>query len=430
MRDFNFTQCLKDLFNYNRSLTGEGTLKTIKYFQKINPELKIIRFKSGTRVFDWRIPKVWNVKEAFIKHLNSKKKFAEFRKNNLHLVGYSVPTNKIMQLKELKKKIHILNNLPSAIPYVTSYYKKNWGFCLSKNSLKKLPKGNYFIKIDSKFTNGYMNGAHALIKGKVKKEILFSSYICHPSMANNELSGPILLNSIINFIRNNYKKTYFTYRFVLMPETIGSIAYLSKYHKYLKKNTFAAFNLTCVGDGKSYSLIETKDGNSISDNAIKCQIIKKKKFKIYSFLDRGSDERQYNSPGINIPMSTFCRSKFGSFKEYHNSLDNLSLVKEKHLKDSFKIFKNIINSFEMGIFPKVTFSCEPMLSKRNLYPSISKLGNYSKELKDRMNFIAYCDGRNIFEISLKTGIELEKLVKEYKILNKSKVLKRYFEKRK
>ena len=249
-------------------------------------------------------------------------------------------------------------------------------------------------------------------------------------MANNELSGPILLNSILDFLKKNFKKTYYSYRFVLMPETIGSIAYISKYHRILKKNTIAAFNLTCVGDGRSYSLIESRNGNTISDSALKCQIIKKNKFKIYSFLQRGSDERQYCSPGVDIPMATFCRSKFGEYKEYHTSLDNLDLVKEKYLNESLEIFKNIISCFEMGIYPMPTFKCEPMMSKRNLYPSISKAENYSQNIKDRMNFIAYCDGRNIFEISLKTGIKLERLIEEYKILSEAKVLKRKFEKKK
>ena len=430
MQNFKFTKCLKDLFNLNRSLTGKGTLLTIKYFSKLNPELKILKIKSGKKVFDWKIPQEWIIKDAYIKHIKSNKKFAEFKKNNLHLVGYSTSQKKIIDLKDLKKKIHVLDKIPNAIPYVTSYYKKNWGFCMSKNMLNRLPKGKYLANIQSEFKNGHMNGAHALLKGKVKKEILFSSYICHPSMANNELSGPILLNSILDFLKKNFKKTYYSYRFVLMPETIGSIAYISKYHRILKKNTIAAFNLTCVGDGRSYSLIESRNGNTISDSALKCQIIKKNKFKIYSFLQRGSDERQYCSPGVDIPMATFCRSKFGEYKEYHTSLDNLDLVKEKYLNESLEIFKNIISCFEMGIYPMPTFKCEPMMSKRNLYPSISKAENYSQNIKDRMNFIAYCDGRNIFEISLKTGIKLERLIEEYKILSEAKVLKRKFEKKK
>ena len=214
-----------------------------------------------------------------------------------------------------------------------------------------------------------------------------------------------------------------------MPETIGSIAYLSKYHNILKKNVIAAFNLTCVGDNKNYSMIESRIGNTLSDKALKCQIIKKKKYKIYSFIHRGSDERQYCSPNINLPMATFCRSKFGEYKEYHTSLDNLKLVKEKNLKDSFLIIKNIIKAFEIGIYPKSNINCEPMMSRRKLYPTLSKVGNYSQETKDIMNFIAYSDQRSIFDISIDTGIDLEKLIKIYEKLVKLKITKKNFEKK-
>ena len=239
---------------------------------------------------------------------------------------------------------------------------------MAKSQLNKLPDGKYRINIDSQFKKGYLNGTHAIIRGKTKKEIFFSSYICHPSMANNELSGPILLNAVLDYLKRNYKKPYYTYRFVLMPETIGSIAYLSKNYKHLQKNVIAAFNLTCVGDNKNFSMVESRNGNTISDKALKCQIIKKSKHRIYSFLNRGSDERQYCSPGINLPMATFCRSKFGNYKEYHTSLDNLKLVNEKNLNDSLGVITNIIKSFEIGLYPKLNIKCEPMMSKRKLYP--------------------------------------------------------------
>ncbi len=426
MNKFNFTKCLKDLFYLNRSITGTDTLKTINYFKKINKEFKIIKFKTGTKVFDWTIPLEWNVKDAFIQHIKTSKKFAEFKKNNLHLVGYSIPIKKTLDLKDLKKKI-FSHKIHNAIPYVTSYYKKNWGFCLAKSQIDKLPGGKYRINIDSQFKKGYMNGTHAVIRGKTKKEILFSSYICHPSMANNELSGPILLNAVLDYLKRTYKKPYYTYRFVLMPETIGSIAYLSKNYKHLKKNVIAAFNLTCVGDNKNFSMVESRDGNTVSDKALKCQIIKKRKHKIYSFVHRGSDERQYCSPGINLPMATFCRSKFGDFKEYHTSLDNLKLVNEKNLNDSLVIIKNIIKSFEIGLYPELNVKCEPMMSKRKLYPTLSKDGNYSQRTIDIMNFIAYCDQRSIFDISIKTGIDLEKIIEIYKTLIKSKIIKKNFE---
>ncbi len=228
----------KDLFPLCRSITGEGVKKTLEYFIKLNPEFRIINFKSNLNVFDWKIPQVWNIKDAYIEH-ESGKKYAQFSKLNLHVVGYSMPINKIISKKDLLKHIYTQKDQPNSVPYVTSYYKKRWGFCLSENEKRKLPKGKYRVFIDSNFKNGNLKAAHAVIKGSSKKEIFFSSYICHPSMANNELSGPVLLNAIMKYVKK--KKRNFTYRFVLLPETIGSIAYLSKYKNIMKKNIICGF---------------------------------------------------------------------------------------------------------------------------------------------------------------------------------------------
>ena len=254
----------KDLFPLCRSITGKGAAKTLQYFKKINPEFKILNFKSGKKVFDWRVPQEWNIKNSYIEH-ESGKRFAEFTKSNLHVVGYSTPINRRMKRNELLRHIYSQKDQPNAIPYVTSYYKKRWGFCLSDNEKKKLPKGIFKAFIDSSFKKGNLKIGHALLKGKSKKEIFFSSYICHPSMANNELSGPVLLNAIIQYLKKNIKKRNFTYRFVLLPETIGSIAYLSKYKDIMKKNIICGYNLTCVGDTGNYSHVASRQGNNISD---------------------------------------------------------------------------------------------------------------------------------------------------------------------
>tara|TARA_X000000950_G_C13846424_1_gene632569 strand:- start:119 stop:1390 length:1272 start_codon:yes stop_codon:yes gene_type:complete len=414
---------LKDLFPINRSLTGKGNRLTIDYFKKINPEFKNLRYKSGTKVFDWIIPLEWNVKDAYIQHIKSKKKFAEFKKSNLHLVGYSIPINTIIDLKKLKAKIYTDKKRSNLIPYVTSYYKKTWGFCLSKKQKKKLPNGKYKIFINTTLKKGYMDIAHALIKGKTKKEIMFSSYICHPSMANNELSGPVLLNGIMQYLKKSYKKNYYTYRFVLAPETIGSIAYLSRYYKQLKSNILSGYILSCVGDEKSYSHISSPTGNNLADISLTSSLINLKNVKKFSFLDRGSDERQYCAPNINLPFCTFSKSKFGEYPEYHTSADNLSLVTEKGLEESLEVFKNIINTFESGPIPYNKILCEPQLSKRNLYPTTSKKDNYSSALKTRLNLIAFSDGKkNLFEIAKLINVPLNNLNKEFNILKKEKIL--------
>ena len=417
----NMIKWAKDLFPLCRSLIGEGNRKTIKYFKKINPEFKILKFKSGSKVFDWEIPNEWIIKDSYLQH-ESGKRFAEFKKSNLHVVNYSQPINKTFVKEKLLGKIFTEKSMPDAIPYVTSYYNKDWGFCLSENEKNTLPQGKYKAYINSRFEKSHLEIAEAVIKGKSKKEILFSSYICHPSMANNELSGPVLLNAILLYLKNNFKNLKYTYRFVLLPETIGSIAYISKRLKLLKQKMISGYVLTCVGDERCYSMVKTPYENTLADFSLSSALIGIDKVKKYSFLHRGSDERQYCAPGVDLPVSSFLRSK--TYPEYHTSKDDFSLVTEKGLNESFQVMKNIIDAFETGLYPKFKNFCEPQLGKRNLYTvKFSKKNTYAEELYIRKNLLAYSDGkRSIFEISNILQVPLKHLLEQYKILIKSNVI--------
>ena len=424
---FNLAQKLWPL---NRSITGQGTLDTLKSLKKICNNLKIKNIKSGKKVFDWNIPKEWKINEAYIIKPNGKK-ICDFKKNNLHLVNYSTGINKILNLKELKKKLISIPEYPNAIPYRTTYYSKNWGFCISHNEKKKLKNGKYRIKIDAKHFNGKLSYGEIFIKGKSKKEIFLSTYICHPSMANNELSGPCLLIYLANWI-NKLKTRKFSYRIVFVPETIGSIAYLSKNLKQMKKNIFAGYNLSCVGDDRSISFLPSKKGDTISDR-VALQVLNKHfpKFKKYSWFDRASDERQYCSPGIDLPISSVMRTKYGSYKEYHTSLDKLNtVVKPAGLKKSFEIYKTIILTLEKNIYLKARNLCEPNLGKRNLYNLIG--GLTKKDKKSQKNFqsklildiLSFSDGKNsLLDISEKCGITMLELTKVIKLLNKKNLVK-------
>ncbi len=410
----------KSLFPLCRSLTGKGTQQTLRFFKNINKEFKILKFKSGTKVFDWKIPLEWNIRDGYIQH-ESKKKFAQFKKCNLHVIGYSQPINKKMNRETLLKNIYTQKNQPNAIPYVTSYYKKRWGFCMSEKQKKSLPKGNYKVFIDSDLKRGFLEIMHAKITGESKKEIFFSSYVCHPSMANNELSGPVLLNAIMKYVKEKFPKRKFSYRFVLLPETIGSIAYISRFKTLLKKNVICGFNLTCVGDERSYTMIETPNGNTMADRSLLAALRGKKNFKKYSFLERGSDERQYCSPSVDLPVCSFFKSK--NFPEYHTNLDNFKLVTQKGLQDSFDVLKTIIDAFELGLYPKTKIICEPNLGKRNLYPTLSRKGIYGNEIKTRMNLLAYSNGKNdLFKISNLLNINLKEICEEYKTLKAKKII--------
>ena len=386
------------LFPICRSLTGGGVRKTLKIIKKEFPKLKICKIRSGTKVFDWNVPPEWNVKDAYILDKNNKK-IVDFKNNNLHLVGYSIPVNKFFSKKKLFNHIHSLPKQPKAIPYITSYYKKYWGFCISHNKKLKFYKNyknsdKFKVVIKSNLNSkGHLNYGELILNGKSKQEILISTYICHPSMANDALSGPIASMCLINHF-NKIKKLEKTIRFIFIPETIGSITYLNKNLAYLKANVIGGFNLSCIGDERQHSCMFSKYQNFPSDEAIIEAYKKLKlKYKVYSFLERGSDERQYNSPGIDLPISSIFRTKYGKYPEYHTSLDNFNLVTLKGITGGFKVAKTAIEILLKKIVPKNKILCEPQMGKRALYPTLStkKEKNITRNY---MSFLQYSDGKN------------------------------------
>ena len=384
-----------ELWPIHRTIAGPGIKLSLKIIKSYQNSLRIKSIKSGTKTFDWKVPNEWNIKDAWIKFNNIK--ILDYKQNNLHVVGFSSKIDKIIDLKTLKNKIHYIKKLPNAIPYVTSYYKKYWGFCIQYNKFKNLKKGKYHIHIDSKFTKGNLNYGEIVFPGKSKKEILFSTYLCHPSLANNEISGPCVSTYLSKYVKN-IKNRYYTYRFIFIPETIGSIAYISKNLTYMKKNIIAGFNISCVGDEKEYSYVSSRMGNTLADHVAKKILFSiDKKFKKYSWLERGSDERQFCSPGVDLPVCNISRSKFGTYKEYHNSLDVLGkVVTEKGMNSSVALFKKIINFLEKNFYYNSVHKCEPFMTKRNLYNSLSKYES-ADNTQDLMNVLSMCDGKTELE---------------------------------
>ena len=380
-----------EIFHINRSITGEGVRQTLTAISKHIPKLEIKSVSSNTKVFDWVVPKEWKVNEAYI--ITPKgDKICDFNENNLHLMGYSIPFKGSLNLNELKNNLYTQEDQPTAIPYITSYYKERWGFCISKNQYDKLENGMYKVVVDTKLFDGVLNYGELKIKGKRKKEIFLSTYICHPSMANNELSGPTVVTYLSKWIEQLTERK-FTYRIIFIPETIGSITYLSINYKSMKQNIIAVYNVTCVGDNRAYSYLPSRDGNTLSDNVAKHVLnwIYPNYIK-YTWLDRGSDERQYCAPGIDLPIASIYRTKFGKYPEYHTSLDNLdNVVTAEGLEGGYNAIKKALELIENNKNYKVTVLGEPQLSKRGLYPFISK--KYKDEHVALMtNFISLCDG--------------------------------------
>ena len=419
-----FLKLGKELWPINRSITGVGIDQTLEILKKYNNKLKIIKFRSGKKVFDWKIPDEWIVNEAWIKNEKGEK-IVNYEKNNLHLVGYSIPIRKKLFLNQFVKKLHFHKHQPKAIPYVTSYYKKNWGFCLSFDQFKKMnKKKKYELFINSKFKKGFLKCAEIYLPGKSKKEILFSTYICHPSMANNELSGP-LISMFLSLWLKKIKNRKWSYRFIFVPETIGTIAYLSKNYKKLKRNVIAGYVLTCLGDERAYSFLPSKFKDTLSDSVAR-QVLrtKVKSFKEYNWLKSRSDEIQFCSPGIELPIASLMRSKYGEYPEYHTSLDTFGkVVTQKGLQQSLNIFKNIVMLFEKSKFPIAKYKCEPQLGKRGLYPNLSKKNTIQQSVRLLQYFLSYSDGTNsISDIAKKCRAPLEKILKVQKLLEKEKLI--------
>ncbi|MGH2266697.1 DUF4910 domain-containing protein [Campylobacter taeniopygiae] len=415
----------KELFPICRSITGQGFRDSLQILNDAlgGGILQIYSIESGTKVFDWIVPPEWHIKDAYIITPN-REKICDFKKHNLHVLNYSEGVDKEIELDELQNHLYSLEEKPDAIPYVTSYYKKRWGFCITHNERKKLKQGKYRVFIDAKHDeNGVLNYADFIIPStqNSKEEILISSYLCHPSMANNELSGPIVAIYLAKWLFNLKERKY-NYRFVIIPETIGSIVYIHKHLKHLQKYTKAGFVLSCLGDDNAYSLIHSSSQNTLSDKVALHTLKNKENFKEYSFLDRGSDERQYNAPLVNLGVAGICRTRYSDYNGYHTSKDDLNFISSKGLAGGLKAMQEIILNLEINeVYENTTF-CEPNLGKRGLYHTLST----ANDIPLACNFLAYCDGKNdIIDIATILNMQayefkdLLKKILEFKLLKTS-----------
>ncbi len=420
---------IKKIYKIPRCLASKGNRDTLNELSNICGKIKLIRFKSGTKIQDWVIPKEWEVLEASLIGPNGKK-YIKYKENNLAVVINSISFTGRLTLEELKKKIHYIKELPNAIPYITSYYSLNWGFCMKYNVFKRLPKGLYYINLKTDHKNGYMDIGEVFLKGKSKKEIIFSCNICHPQMANNELSGPAVMAHFINSLKKKYKKNnnYYSYRFLFLPETIGSIAYINKNLWNLKKNCIAGVVLTCLGGEKKFKVIDSPHLKNYSKKVILASLESMNyDYQILSFNERGSDERQFCFPGIDLPFTSLVNQKYGEYKEYHTSLDDLSFISEKALKKSLRVLLKFEEIIEINCKPYVLSLGEPKLDIHGIYPKLNTKNTRSK-IKKFMNFLAYSNKYNdlidiakLANLSMNESMEIYKLFIDKKIINQKRI---------
>jgi aminopeptidase-like protein len=396
---------MTELYPICRSITGNGVRKTLEIIGKhIKVEIKEIA--SGSQVFDWTIPKEWNVSDAYV--IDPKgAKIIDFKKSNLHVLNYSMPIRKKMSLEKLKPHLHTLPDQPDLIPYLTSYYKEDWGFCMSHNQFQKLEEGEYEVCIDSSITDGYLTYGEYFLKGQVEDEVLISCYLCHPSLCNDNLSGVVLTTFLAKYLGEAPLR--YSYRFLFIPETIGAIAWLSVNEENVSKIKYGLV-ATCVGDSGISTYKKSRQGNAEIDK-IAIHVLKHSgtNYNVVDFFPTGSDERQFCSPAFNLAVGSLVRTLYDCFPEYHTSADNLEFVKKEYLGDSYSKYLSIISILEQNkTYLNRNPKCEPQLGRRGLYRMIGAQKDGHKRINELALFwiLNLSDGsHSLLEIAERSNLE-------------------------
>jgi aminopeptidase-like protein len=392
-----------------RSLTGPGYRESLDILGEIMPTDRL-RFETGRRVFDWVVPNEWRVRDAYFVDPHGVRR-AHFAVNNLHLLGYSTPFRGRMRLSDLGPHLYSLPHQPNAIPYLTSYYQERWGFCLAHEELVSLPDGEYEVVVDTELRPGHLEVGEAVLPGETADEVLFSSYLCHPSLANNELSGPLTLAFLYEQVAAIARRR-FTYRFVVTPETLGAICYLSARGGVLRERLRAGYQLTCIGDAGQFTYKLSRRGHTDADRAARFVLRDLGAHEIIPFDPyEGSDERQYCSPGFDLPVGALMRTRYLRYPEYHTSLDNKSLISFEALADAVSACVRIVRALESNlVWQNTVMYGEPQLGRRGLYSTIGGLTSVDDRNRAMLWLLNLADGsRDLLAIAESSGQRLDLL---------------------
>ena len=390
-----------ELYPICRSITGDGIRRTLSMIQERIP-LRICDVPTGTPVFDWTVPKEWNIRDAYIK-APSGNRVVDFRQCNLHVLNYSTPVGATMPLSELKSHLFTLPAKPDWIPYRTTYYKEEWGFCLSHNQMLAMEDGEYEVCIDSTLKDGHLTYGELYLPGSTAEEVLISCHVCHPSLANDNLSGLVVATLLAKSLVGRALR--YSYRFLFAPGTIGAITWLAR-NQETAKSIRNGLVLTCVGDKGGFHYKKSRRGNAEIDRAT-AHVLKhhSESPEILEFSPYGYDERQYCSPGFNLAVGCLMRSVWGSFPEYHTSADNLEFIEPLQLAGSLRVCSAILDVLEGDrCYRNLNPFCEPQLGRRDLYRSTGG-DAISEEINARLWILNLSDGdHSLLDIAERSGM--------------------------
>ena len=357
---------IEELYPICRSITGNGVRQSLDRIGRIVP-LEIHEVPTGTEVFDWTVPREWNIDEAFIEDSNGTR-LIDFRDHSLHVVSYSIPIDRVCEWEELQQHLHTLPEHPDWIPYRTTYYRENWGFCVAHRDLDRFKAGPFHVVIRSSLAQGSLTYGETVIPGATEREVLFFNHVCHPSLCNDNLSGNVVMAELARRLRE--RRSRFTYRFVWAPGTIGSISWLSRNESHINR-MHAGLVGVLLGDAGPFHYKRTRGGAAQIDRVVEYVLEElHPDAKLLDFSPYGYDERQFGSPGIDLPVGRLTRTPNGAYEEYHSSADNLDFVRPEHLTESLRVLERIVEVLEGDArYRNTQPKCEPQLGKRGLYGS-------------------------------------------------------------
>jgi aminopeptidase-like protein len=408
-----------ELYPICRSITGDGFRTTLQRLRREIP-VEVHEVPSGTKVFDWTVPKEWNIRDAYVKNSRGER-VIDFQKHNLHVVNYSVPVHRKMPLGELKKHLHTLPDQPDLIPYRTSYYAENWGFCLSHRDLLRMQEGEYEVDIDSSLQHGHLTYGEYFIPGESSEEVLISCHACHPSLCNDNLSGVAVATYLAKHLTGSALR--YSYRFLFIPGTIGSITWLAQNEDRIGRIKHGLV-LTCIGDRGNFTYKKSRRGDAEIDRAVSHVLQHSgRPVQIVDFSPYGYDERQYCSPAFNLPVGCLMRTAHGQFPEYHTSADDLNLVDASSLADSLLNCLSVFRVLEKNrIYLNQNPKCEPQLGKRGLYGAIGGTDIKQSELAMLWILNLSDGGCSLLDIAARSGLAFPVIASVAQILKEHGLL--------